>query len=152
VEPLYDQRKDAPTTRICQRDCVRSIGGRAAAGGDRAADEIAVWRLRAYAAAKRHGELEHAYRGYLSAAWLDALSDAGRQNLVVRLYQTLGRARVMNGRATISVRIGIYTEAAGEAVGYTWWYALELSVLSCCVRRERIAEIKFSFGYKDIVI
>src|SRR5262249_7492159 len=59
---------------------------------DPAADEIAAWRLRAYAAAMRYAELEHAYRSYLRAARLDVLSDAAQQDMVVQLYQSLRRA------------------------------------------------------------
>ncbi len=59
-----------------------------------AADEVVTWLLRAYAGAGRYAELEHAYRSYLRAAGLDALSDAGQQDAVVRLYQSLGRAAV----------------------------------------------------------
>jgi DNA-binding SARP family transcriptional activator len=60
---------------------------------DPAADDIVSWLLHAYAATDLYVELEHAYRSYLHAAGLDALSDAGQQDSVVQLYQSLGRAR-----------------------------------------------------------
>jgi DNA-binding SARP family transcriptional activator len=58
---------------------------------DPAADEIVAWLLRAYAGAEQYAELERAYRSYLHAAQLDALSDAGQQDQVVQLYQSIGQ-------------------------------------------------------------
>jgi DNA-binding SARP family transcriptional activator len=57
-----------------------------------AADEVVTWLLRAYAEAGLYADLEQAYRSYLHAAGLDALSAVGKQDAVVRLYQSLGHA------------------------------------------------------------
>jgi DNA-binding SARP family transcriptional activator len=57
------------------------------------ADEVVCWQLRAYAECGLYADLEHAYRGYLHAAGVDALSQAGQQDAVVQLYQSLGRSR-----------------------------------------------------------
>lgn len=57
------------------------------------ADEVVAWLLRAYAEAGLHADLEHAYRSYLHAAGLDADGAAGQSDIVVQLYQSLGRAR-----------------------------------------------------------
>jgi hypothetical protein len=65
---------------------------------DPAADDMVSWLLQAYAGAGLDADLEHAYRNYLHAAGLDALSAAGQRDDVVQLYQSLGRAGALGCR------------------------------------------------------
>lgn len=86
AERLADQAYGQGQYRRCIDMCALALDA------EPAADEVVTWLLRAYAGAGLYAELEHAYRSYLHAAGLDALSVAGQQDVVVQLYQSLGRS------------------------------------------------------------
>ena len=79
AEWLYGQGRYAECIRRCQQ----------ALDDTPAAEEAAVWLLRAYGQLDRRAELEQCYRRYLRAAHLDPGSDDAASDAVVQEYEAL---------------------------------------------------------------
>jgi DNA-binding SARP family transcriptional activator len=90
AEHAYVQRQYKHCIAICT----------AALDTNEAADGVIIWLMRAYAQEGRHAELEHVYRRYARALRVDLNDLNNRQDTVVQVYQSLGKARMMNSSSS----------------------------------------------------